>query len=236
MKFAVVDDEKIFRDRICELIDEHYNSLDIICTQFSNGNEILTAYSSGKKFDAVFLDIEMPGLDGMQTAERIRKISSDVPIVFLTSHTERAMDGYEVNAFRFLPKDVDKTKIAKTLNDLSQQLFQSKKVILKSSMQEYVVKPEDIVYAESNNNTVIFVTSDNRYTVRMKLSSALDMLNDAMPVFVKIHRCSVVNLSHVCGYTDKEVNMDNGEIIPVSKSCAAAFKKSMLDYIKHSAR
>ncbi len=219
MKFAVVDDEKIFRDRICELIDEHYNSLDIICTQFSNGNEILNAYSSGKKFDAVFLDIEMPGLDGMQTAERIRKISSDVPIVFLTSHTERAMDGYEVNAFRFLPKDVDKTK-----------------VILKSSMQEYVVKPEDIVYAESNNNTVIFVTSDNRYTVRMKLSAALNMLNDAMPVFVKIHRCSVVNLSHVCGYTDKEVNMDNGEIIPVSKSCAAAFKKSMLDYIKHSAR
>lgn len=236
MKIAVVDDEKIFRDKICELIYEHYNSLDVICTQFQDGSEILKAYGSGKNFDAVFLDIEMPKLDGMQTAQRIRNFSSDVPIIFLTSHTERAMDGYEVNAFRFLPKNFDENKFAVALDELSKQLSQSKKIILKSGMQEYVVQPKNIIYAESNNNTVIFVASDNSYNVRMKLSSAFDMLNDALPVFVKVHRCSIVNLSHVCGYTDKEVHMDNGEIIPISKSCAANFRKSMLDYIKHSAR
>lgn len=236
MKIAVVDDEKIFRDKICELINEHYNSLDVVCTQFSDGNEILKAYSSGRNFDAVFLDIEMPRIDGMQTAQRIRSFSADVPIIFLTSHTERAIDGYEVNAFRFLPKDSDKNRISKALKELSKQLSQSKKIILKTTVQEYVVQPENIIFAESNNNTVIFVTSDNRYTVRMKLSSAFDMLNDAMPVFIKIHRCSVVNLSHVCGYTDKEVNMDNGTVIPISRSCAANFRKSMLEYIKHSAR
>ena len=236
MRIAVVDDEKIFRNRICEMIDEHYKSLDVLCTQFSDGSELIKALAAGKSFDVIFLDIEMPKLDGMQTAERVRDYSADVPIIFLTSHTERAMEGYEVNAFRFLPKDAPQKKIDAALKDLSKQLSVSKKIILKSASQEYVVKPENIIYAESNNNTVIFVADDNRYYVRMKLSAALDMLNDAMPVFVKIHRCLIVNLSHICGYTDKEVTMDNGEILSVSKSCSESFRKSMLDYIKHSAR
>lgn len=236
MKFAVVDDEKIFRDRICELIDEHYNSLDVLCTQFCDGTEIINAYGSGKSFDAIFLDIEMPKLDGMQTAERIRSFSADVPIIFLTSHTERAMEGYEVNAFRFLPKDADKIKIASVLNELSKRFIKSKKIVLKSGAQEYVVQPDNIIYVESSNNMVVFVTAGNKIDVRMKLSAALDVLNDSVPTFVKVHRCSIVNLSHVKGYTDKEINLDNGEIIPVSKSCSASFRKSMLDYIKHSAR
>ncbi len=236
MRIAVVDDEKIFRDMLCEFIDEYYNDLDVVCTVFSDGKEIVRAYSSGKTFDAVFLDIEMPGIDGMKAAERIRDFSSDVPIVFLTSHTERAMDGYEVNAFRFLPKELSEEKLKKTLDDLSKSLSKTKKIVLKCGLQEHIVSPENILFAESDNNTVNFVTAGDIYSVRMKLSNSLSMLNDALPLFVRVHRCSVVNLMHVRNYTDKEVRMDNGETLPISKSCCEDFKKRIVDYIKHSAR
>ena len=236
MKIAVVDDEKIFRDMLCEFIDKYYNDLDVVCTGFSDGKEIVRAYTSGRTFDVVFLDIEMPGIDGMKTAERIRDFSSDVPIVFFTSHTERAMDGYEVNAFRFLPKELFEEKLKKTLDDLSKSLSKTKKIVLKCGLQEYIVSPENILFAESDNNTVNVVTVDDIYSVRMKLSNFLSMLNDALPLFVRVHRCSVVNLMHVRNYTDKEVHLDNGKILPISKSCCGDFKKRIVDYIKHSAR
>ena len=72
------------------MIENFYKSLDINCISFDDGQEVVSAYEKGQRFDAIFLDIEMKQLDGMKTAEKIRSISSDVPIVFLTSHTELA--------------------------------------------------------------------------------------------------------------------------------------------------
>lgn len=77
-------------DEICHMIENFYKSLDINCISFDDGQEVVSAYEKGQRFDAIFLDIEMKQLDGMKTAEKIRSISSDVPIVFLTSHTELA--------------------------------------------------------------------------------------------------------------------------------------------------
>ncbi len=235
MRIAVVDDEKVFRSKICDMIYSFYSQSDVVCSQFENGKALLDSYLSGKNFDVIFLDIEMPVLDGMETARKVREFSGDVLIIFLTSHTDMAVDGYEVGAFRFLPKSSPKSKLEKALTDIEKHISKSKRIILKTALQEYVVMPESIIYAESNNNNVIFITNDSRYSVRMKLSAAFEMLNDAKPVFVKIHRCSVVNLAHICSYTNKEVYMDNGEVIPISRSFSENFRSRMFSYIKHSA-
>ena len=236
MKLAVVDDEKIFREKFCEMIEKYYGDIDLICRQFADGKDIIEAYKNGKSFDAVFLDIEMRELDGLETARKVREFSADVPIIFLTSHTEFAMDGYEVNAFRFLSKSFEKSKIERTLDDLSKKLSQTKRLILKCGGEEIIVSPADVICVESNNNTVNFYVSDNVHSVRMKLSNAVDMLNEASPVFVKTHRCCVVNLSHVKRYSDKEVLLDNSMLLPISKSCLTEFKKQIFEYIKTNAR
>ena len=72
MRIAVCDDEKVFLQNICNKIDSFYKSLDVCCIPFGDGSEIIRAYECGQRFDAVFLDIEMKKLDGMNTAERIR--------------------------------------------------------------------------------------------------------------------------------------------------------------------
>ena len=75
MKLAVVDDEKIFREKFCEMIEKYYGDIDLICRQFADGKDIIEAYKNGKSFDAVFLDIEMRELDGLETAPRRFAIS-----------------------------------------------------------------------------------------------------------------------------------------------------------------
>lgn len=110
MRIAVCDDEKYFRDTICEAINAFYQSLDVLCLPFEGGGELINAFEKGQRFDAVFLDIEMPPPDGMETARRLHEFSPELPVIFLTSHTELAMDGYEAAAY-FLLADRSKENI-----------------------------------------------------------------------------------------------------------------------------
>ena len=131
MRLAIVDDESVYRNHIAELINVVYGAENVSCYLYSDGSEIVKSFEEGFGFDAVFLDIEMKELDGMSTAKVIRKYSKDIPIIFLTSHTEMAMDGYEVDAFRFLSKPVKKDKLLETLNELEKKLKVEEKIIVK---------------------------------------------------------------------------------------------------------
>lgn len=236
MRIAVCDDEKVFLDKICSEIETFYRSLDICCVPFSDGREIILEYEKGQRFDVIFLDIEMKQLDGMKTAEKIRSFSSDVPIVFLTSHTELAMEGYEVGAFRFLQKPVKKEKLEQALIDIKRLYEGRKTILLKESGDEYIVAVEDIIFVESDSNNVLFVTCDKEYKVRMKLSEAQTRLCEIAPIFCRIHRCSIVNLCHVTSYSDKEVNLDDGTTLSMSKSFLPKFRADIFEYVKLHAR
>ena len=235
MRIAVTDDEKIFRDKLCAEIDGFYKSIDVICTGFDNGEALIAAYESGSRFDAVFLDIEMTGLNGMETAKAIRLFSESVPVLFITSHTEYAMDGYEVGAFRFLPKTYTQEKLNAVLNDLRNRLYKRNTILLKQDGSEYIVAAEDIVFVEADNNHVLFHLDQEKYSVRMKLTDALEMLTRECPFFVRVHRCCIVNLCHVRNYSDKEIRLDDNSAVPLSDSYALNFKSRIFDYVKKSA-
>ena len=97
MRLAIVDDESAYRRHIVEMIDSVYGKSEVSCYLYSDGSELIRSFENGFKLDAVFLDIEMKDVDGMTAAKKIREYSKDIPVIFLTSHTELAMDGYEVD-------------------------------------------------------------------------------------------------------------------------------------------
>ena len=236
MRIAVCDDEENFLNEICHEIDEFYKSLDIGCIPFSDGSEIVSAYEKGQCFDAIFLDIEMKQLDGMKTAEKIRSYSKDVPIVFLTSHTELAMDGYEVGAFRFLKKPVDNLKLQQTLKDIQDRYRKKKSIVLKENGNEYFLSPDEIISAESENNRVNFVTAQKEYNVRIKITEVMKLFSGYENCFCRIHRCSIIHLGHVVSCSEKEVKLDNGKTLPISKSYSLEFKRKLFEYVKYNAR
>lgn len=236
MRIAVTDDEKIFREKICGQIDRFYKSIDIVSRCFCDGCELIREYESGKRFDAIFLDIEMKKLGGMETAKKIREYSETVPIIFITSHDEFAADGYEVNAFRFLSKDYSEEKLYNVLIALREEISKRCSMILRQGTEEFVVSTEDIICAEADNVLVRFTLPEKTCSARMKLTEALELLNKELPFFIRVHRCSIVNLCHVISYTDKEIRMDNGMIIPLSRSFRDLFRQRVFDYIKKRAK
>lgn len=236
MRIAVCDDEKYFRDTICAEIDAFYRSLDVLCLPFENGAALIAAFEKGQRFEAVFLDIEMPAPDGMETARRLHTFSPELPVIFLTSHTELAMDGYEVGAFRFLQKPVIAEKLGAALGDLNRLCTAKKTVRVKESDEEHYISPDDIIYAEADNNSVRFITAGREYQTRMKLTEALVLLDGASDSFCRVHRSVVVNLAHIVSRSEREVKLDSGTILPVSKSYTAELKNRLMEYVRLNAR
>lgn len=144
MRIAVCDDIKGIRMQLNSCIKE-YNKIFEVC-EYANGMELLSAK---EKFDLIFLDVEMPGKDGMLVAKEIRERKDEVPIVFLTSHDEWVYDAFEIRAFRFLKKPLEKRKLNEVLCDVEEEYFQVEKVVIHKKGKVYAINLLDVVCLEA---------------------------------------------------------------------------------------
>lgn len=115
MRIAICDDEEKYIYQVKELIEHLYHSLEILIDTCQNGNELLAKYEK-YPYDVVILDIEMPAVDGISLARKLRQKSEEVVLIFLTEHVEYALQGYEVNALRYLTKPVKPEKLKEVLD------------------------------------------------------------------------------------------------------------------------
>ena len=236
MRLAIVDDEEVFRLQLADSIFSLYGRENASCFLYSDGSELVRSFENGFVPDAVFLDIEMRELDGMSTARIIRRYSEDIPVIFLTSHTELAMDGYEVDAFRFLAKPVDRDKLREALTDLEKKLKVDEKIVLHKDGEDNVYPVSSLVYVEAANNCVRFVFRSDSIELRMKFTDAVKAVEDVSHDFCKCHRSYYVNLAHVKKLGTNDILMDNGDTLPVARSAAGDTKKSLFDYVRRTGR
>lgn len=238
MRLALCDDEKVFLNILVTTIREHTDVFESEADTYLSGFSLLEALKSGISYDALFLDIEMGDIDGLTLAGKIREFLPNILIIFLTSHTELAIDGYEVSAMRFLKKPIDKEKLFQTLDDLKAMSDGRKGVIIKEAGEEIVIVPSEVLFLESDNNDVRIVTSDKTFITRMKLTDAVELLNSVTDTVRRVHRCSAVNMTHVARIRDREkdIILDSGAVVPLSKSYLSEFKEIFRDYVRSSVR
>lgn len=235
MRIAVCDDEILFIDRIVKNIEKRYKDLDTVIHSFLSGEEFLKHYEKGKaNYDAIFLDIEMKQLDGIKTAEKIRKIDDEVPIVFLTSHNEFAAAGYEVSAFRFLIKPVQEDKLIEAIESIKNQISNSKRILVHQKDTNILLKIKDIIYIEAHDKEINIHTSSNCYIERRNLNDVEEELKEEG--FFRTHRGYLVNLNYVREFDTKEVTLENNEKILISRLKYKKFKESLYLHIKRIAK
>ena len=242
MRIAVCEDESLFRAQIVREIEAYYHSLDVVVDSFSSGEELIQKYEDGKqagqfpRYEILFLDIEMKKLDGFETARRLREYGGREILIFLTSHTEMAMQGYEVNAFRFLGKPLEKAKLAEALEEVGKRFLQEKTILLHTSQEDIKVAISDILYVESMKNDVHFYVLEHRNTdcvKEHKVRSTITEVEEQLKGngFFRCHRSYLVQLLHVETYTNKEVVLQNGSVLPISRGKAGALKSALVDVI-----
>ena len=225
MRVALCDDSNIFRNDVKNKVEAYFNSLDLMIYEYESGESLLKALQI-LSFDLLILDIEMGGIDGLETAKRIRESGSDMPIILLTSHTEFAMDGYELGVYRFLSKPVQEGKLYDALDSIIKKLGDEKKVMLRVDGEDILVKVNDIMYISASNVYLDVVTKDRTFLIRKKLK---DMLSE-LPgdIFLQVHRSNIVNVNYVKSITNAEVVMQNGKKISATKQKAADLKMLLM--------
>lgn len=232
MRIAVCDDEELFRIEFKSVLDKVLINAEYDIDTFSGGSSLYEAFLK-KPFDLVFLDIEMPGIDGITLAKRLRALSENVNIVFLTSHIEYALEGYEVNALRYLVKPVDINKLGEVLKYIQDKKNNSRQIMIKQEGEDIVIDLSDVIYIESMDKNVRIVTSKKEYITRYNISDYEEELKNNG--FFRIHRSYLISLSKVKKIVKNDVVMDGDSSLPVSRSNVKALKEALYSYVEGTA-
>lgn len=147
-------------------------------------------------------------------------------MIFLTSHRDLAIDGYELNAFRFLAKPVEQDRLYRALTDLEAETQDQKRILVTKDGRELFLPIGDILYIKSENIYLSFITANESHLIRKKLKEILPLLPSSM--FCQIHRSYVVNLQKIISYTGKAVTMEDQAVLPVSRNRREALKEAII--------
>ena len=230
MRIAICEDDIIFQEELRQKIEKYYASLDVLISTYSSGEDLLKAMDHrNPAFDMIFMDIEMPGLDGLETSRIIHARWNDVPVIILTSHIDLAMEGYEVNAFRFLEKPIRQDKFQKALTAVYKRRMDETKIMVTDNGRNVLLSCREVMWLASENIHIRVMTTNGSYLIREKLKDRIAKL--PKDPFFQIHRSYVVNLSYVHSFDNREVIMTNGSHLPVSRNRFQAFKTAMFHFI-----
>jgi len=150
LQIAICDDEQFYREKIKYLLEEYLQAKGMLYTLhlFLSGEDFLEQCENNVRFDIVFLDISMEEVDGIQAAQRIRSFHSDTYIVFVTAFIDYALEGYKVNAVRYLMKDTLEIALEECMNAILQKM-QVARVTFSFLEGEKRLYTDNILYVES---------------------------------------------------------------------------------------
>ena len=162
MKIAICDDEKQIIIDYSKIINEYLYENNIVCTvgAFTDGNSFLQL---ANEYDLVFLDYDLPDINGMEIARNIRENDGRIMIVFLTAYAEHVYDSFEVDAFRYLLKPVSKEKIHETLNKFLNIYNHNRKITIPTNIGHISVDADEVIYIEAAKKHTKVKTTGNEY-------------------------------------------------------------------------
>lgn len=231
-KFAICDDEPVMVQEISNQLSQYMDGRKISSysvANFSNGCALL---ESGCDFDAVFLDIQMGGLDGIKTAKMLRQRKNHCLLIFVTVLKECVFNAFEVEAYDYLLKPLDSLHFGRTMDRAISALAQraEKSIVIRRGSSCDVVPLAQIVYCEVQGRKVYVHQSDGKI---IGYYENLDHFEHQMDRrFFRCHRSYLVNLDYVRGCDAGLVTLSPGAQIPVSRLRERDLTQALLRYMK----
>ena len=229
LEIAIAEDKKdavdILKAHILRLKEE--KEIDCKYTVFENGLFFIENYKP--IYDVVFMDIEMPLMNGMEAAARLRQVDPYVPLVFITDLKQYALKGYEVEAMDFLVKPVGYTAFATMMERVSRRSMKKQEQLTLSTAEgTFNVNVNDIRYIEASNHYVIYHTVNGE----VRFFGSLGEEEKRLPQdrFVRCNSGYLVNLAQVKKIADGEVYVAD-ESLPLSRGKKASFMQAFLNYM-----
>ena len=230
MRIAICDDESQIRELLKEKIEKYYFSqnIEFQIQTYGSGEQLLK--QDLDSIDVLFLDVDMPGKNGMDTAREIRKTNKEMLIIFLTAYSEFVFESFKVDAFRYLVKPLKDEELAEVLQAVQKKLYVDDEEYLSFQFQNeiYNVRYSDILYIEGMRDKIwLYCKDDQTYRWRGTLKALQEQL--AGRGFFQVHRSYIINMGKIQKYNSQSVLLEGDCEVPISRYKLEAFKE---EYIK----
>lgn len=237
MQVAICDDEKAMHQIVEKNIKRLLPDADI--RGFWSGDDLI---ASGCKPDLLFLDIQMPGRDGMETARILRKNNPDMILIFVTAIEEYVFQAFDVGAFHYLIKPIDEKKFTEVVKLAKEKLSSTKSgsmehacsterasILVSAGGIHTKVYFDEIVYAEVFNRKIVIHTLKDEIEYYGKMSDLARMAGDQ---FFRPHRAYLINMRYVVRYDASNIYLEKGQVLMAKQN----YKNFVESYMKYSMR
>ena len=219
MNFALCDDDRHFLQNLDETLS-HCKAMpaDATLQQFTNGADLIASYHKPREYDIVFLDVEMPVINGIEVGRKIRAIDKDVILVYLTNYQNYYRQSFRVEAFDYLSKPVNIADLNAVLaRAIKKHQVRCNIVSLQWQSQRFALDVRDIVYVESYQRHLRFYTPTDRYECVGKIKQYETSLTPYG--FLRCHQGFLINMKYIRSIganviqtsTDSEIYMSRGK-------------------------
>ena len=226
MKIAICDDHEIVADKLLKEVEtiKQAHGIEAECKVFYSANQLMKEI---REYSVVFLDIEMPGIDGIEAGKIIKQINPQCKIIMATARIDRVRETFFFQAFRFLQKPFVSEEIEEALLSAVKQEVGGQEIELYLDWTPYKVKQKDICIVCAFNGYVEYKVEDTVFRRDISLNTAEKEMDQRM--FFRINREVIVNLSKIERKSDSEIELD-GKRYPIARRRRMDFKKAYIDY------
>lgn len=222
LKVGICDDDEFYLREIKAKLDQYIISTDVNISYHSYiaANELLNKYKSPGEYDILFLDVEMPEINGLSLAEKIKKIDKNVYIVFISNYPKYMQDSFRIHPFYYLVKPLSDEVFIRTMYDIVSTIESEHKLVtlINTGEKEETINIKDIYFIDvedGKKGLLCFHFFNTKKTTKGTLQEWIKKLSAYD--FFQCHRGILVNLIHIQYLESKFAIMDNSEKVPISR-------------------
>lgn len=237
IKVAFCDDDLSVLNELSVLVDKYRveRNQDISYAAFHSPLELLAEVERGTRLDIIFLDVLMPGQDGISAAREIRKFDTSVKIIYLTSSSEYAVDSYAVGAYFYQLKPIWQESFYRLMDSVISECRRDgeNSLILRCKTGIARLDLDKLQYCEVMGRTLLFHRKDGEILDSIgKLDDLCEQLKN-YDCFIRCHRSYLINMDYVQSISTKVVTMTDGTQIPIPHGKYSEIKDKFFTYFFH---
>jgi len=230
---GICDDEEITLDKISQLINDKFKEIncEYNINKFNNSMELIE-FHSREYFDIVFLDIDMPKINGIEAAQNIKFKNPNAIILFITSKDEFVFESFKVQPFRFIRKSKLTEEISEAIIEVNKFLEKnSYKIRIIIDKKTYEIDINNILYIESSKNYITINTvNDKQYKYKDSINQKEYELEDYG--FIRTHSGYLVNERYIQRINNDNVIIKNNQKIPISRSRIQYVQQKLIEALR----
>lgn len=231
MEAAIVGEEQFTQKQICSCIRSRMP--DCRMEIFATGEDLLAA---GRGFDLVFLDIQLEGINGIETARLYRERKEDAVLVFLADTQEYALEAFDVSAFHYLLKPIEERKFMDVFERAAKEAarhrgLREETILVREKNRSFTIDKNNILYIENRGKKVEIHMAGSGELIEI-YATMEELTHKLGEGFYRCHRGYLVNMAHITAFASDSITLVGGEAVCLSKKKHSEFVKSYMHYLQ----